>query len=281
MSQPRIVLCTLVLNELEWLPKLYIQHKDWPGLVEWVFVEAADQVFAERNPSMVQAGLSVDGTTEFLEALSRDDKRITHVKHGISSHCSLSQGKCTARNQYLRIADVVKPDWLYVVDADEFYPLAHQASICRIMERLSSKPEITGAVFRQRHIWRPPSVVAKPLFHAEVTGGYWGVPHARAWRWRKEMTYETNHNIPEGFKGPYRFDVHPDNPYCIHMGFASMIQGRRAKHAYYIARGEDRNLTHRMYVDCRRAFEEWRPGIKLPHGAEVLPWYGDTPEVFV
>ena len=48
----RIVLATLLLNEMEWLPKLYEQHKDWPGLCGWVFVEAADRVYANVNPEV-------------------------------------------------------------------------------------------------------------------------------------------------------------------------------------------------------------------------------------
>ena len=66
-----IVLSTLCLNEMEWLDKLYAQHKDWVGLEKWIFVESADRVYAETNPDMVSSsGLSVDGTTEFLRELA-------------------------------------------------------------------------------------------------------------------------------------------------------------------------------------------------------------------
>src|SRR4051794_7463634 len=36
-----VLLATLCINEMEWLPRLYEQHKDWPGMAGWVFVEAA------------------------------------------------------------------------------------------------------------------------------------------------------------------------------------------------------------------------------------------------
>ena len=38
-----IALATLALNEMEWLPLLWEQHRAWPGMVRWVFVEAADR----------------------------------------------------------------------------------------------------------------------------------------------------------------------------------------------------------------------------------------------
>ena len=34
----RIMLATMCLNEMQWLPFLFKQHKDWPGLVSWTFV---------------------------------------------------------------------------------------------------------------------------------------------------------------------------------------------------------------------------------------------------
>ena len=98
---PRIVLGSLVLNEMEWLPRLYQQHKDGRGadLVRWVFVEAADRVYADTTPEAVtHSGLSVDGTTEFLEQLVRKDPRIIHVKHGFCDHDDPSMGKIVAHS---------------------------------------------------------------------------------------------------------------------------------------------------------------------------------------
>ena len=82
----KLTLCTLVLNEMEWLSKLYEQHKNWPAVEKWIFVESADRVYAETNPDMVSTkGLSTDGTTEFLDELARSDSRVTHIKYGFCS----------------------------------------------------------------------------------------------------------------------------------------------------------------------------------------------------
>ena len=76
-NEPTVALCTLCLNEMEWLARLYEQHRNWPGLLKWVFVEAADVVYAKTNPDMVTSfGLSVDGTSDYLRNLSREDSRI-------------------------------------------------------------------------------------------------------------------------------------------------------------------------------------------------------------
>lgn len=279
MSKPSFALCSLVLNEMEWLPKLYEQHKHWPGMIRWIFVEAADLIYANVNPGMVSPeGLSIDGTTEFLRNLAKTDDRVTHIAHGLVSHEETNQGKCTARQKYLDVADLFRPDFLFVLDADEFYDLAAQDSITRILGKAG--PSWQGFIFRQRHIWRPPSVSQRPLFHAEVVGGYWSIPHARGFRWRPNMRYVRNHNIPEGSEALFRYDNHPSNPECVHLGFASDLTMRRAKHAYYVVRGEGRSRHYQMHVECRHAFETWEPGNSLPYGAQVVPYYGSVPEVF-
>ncbi len=275
----RVMLATLCLNEMEWLPKLYEQHKNWPGLVSWVFVEAADKVYAEINPDMVShMGLSVDGTTDFLRSINIPGHLI-HKEFGITSHPDPAKGKIPARQFYLDIADKVQPDIVIALDADEFYTHDAQASICRILEREHTKSN-DSFIFKLRNLWRPPSIAHYPLFHAEVVGGYWDMTHCHWWRWKKGMKYGNSHNGPDGYGPPRRFDDHPSNPQCIHMGFASRLRERHAKHQYYVARGEGRTDHRQRYVDCRSAFETWEPGVVLPQGATLLPYYGPIPEVF-
>ena len=47
-----ICLCTLVLNERPWLEALYAQHRSFPELGRWVFVEACDRAYQAANPTM-------------------------------------------------------------------------------------------------------------------------------------------------------------------------------------------------------------------------------------
>ncbi len=74
----KIALVTLALNEMEWIPRLWQQHKDWPELAAWVFVEAADREYARANPGMTTPeGFSIDGTMSFLGRLAHDGVKST------------------------------------------------------------------------------------------------------------------------------------------------------------------------------------------------------------
>jgi len=279
----KLLLGTLCLNEMEHLPKLYAQHKGWPGLMRWVFVESADCVYAETNPALVTpAGLSTDGTSEWLKELAERDPRVTYIPYGLSQHADPAQGKVASRQCYLDVANAEEPEFVLVLDADEYYTRPTQSDICQLLRTVPAT--VWAAKFRQRHIWRPASIAREPLFRWEVLGGYWRVAHCRAWRWRPGMCYAANHNTPElpdgSSYGSHIIDYvsRPGAPQCIHLGFASSAVLRAAKHRYYVARGEGVTDQRQMYVDCRAAFESWRPGKKLPHDARVVAYRGSIPE---
>ncbi len=276
---PTCLLATLCLNEMEWLPRLYRQHASWPGMAAWCFVEAADRMYAQANPNLVtSSGLSVDGTTEWLMRLGMESQKVLHYRYGLATHEDPAQGKCHARNVYLQLADRIKPDFIIVIDADEFYTRADQI---RLMEylRLSLKvrkgrpnPNHWGHMLRQRHVWYPPCYRYEPmdvldhsldctcghtdcparcykypdLFSQEVVGGYWKVAHCRVWRWQPGMRHVHNHNAPQtqdGYvmnRGINRLNRIDNMPECVHMGFASSLASRTAKSSYYVARGEGR-----------------------------------------
>lgn len=302
----RVMLATICLNEMEWLPRLVEQHKDWPGLAGWCFVEGCDPVYAETNPSMVtEDGLSIDGTTEFLEGL---DFRGVCVIHAGEVRQMGDQGKCQLRNQYLRAVDTslskYAPDVIVQIDADEFYTREDQRRINELaMFYFYPGSPVTSIMLRQRHIWRPPCWThpqcrperhePEEVFSHEVVGGYWHVPHTRIWRYVPGMLHVCNHNWPE-VNGQYltaniaRIDLdpsHAERPQCVHLGYASAGTSRTAKHSYYIARGEGAEggrigQKRSMYVECREAWERWSPGDELPHGARLIPYDGPIPEVF-
>jgi hypothetical protein len=293
-----VVLCTLVLNEMEWLPRLWEQHKNWPGMLAWIFVEAADKVYAETNPNMVDPVskcLSVDGTTEFLIQLHRDNTKVHYIPHGLCSSTDKANGKCIARSRYLEMADNYNPDYLVIVDADEFHSYKDQARIEQVVSEMPLDKQ--SFIFTQRHIWYPPTIRTKeptpykwqPLFSQEVVGGYWSVPHCRVYRWQPGLKYERNHNHPQDTQGrmlnasTVRFNRGSRNvqPECIHMGFASSLQSREAKHKYYVARGEGKTDRRQWYVDCRLAWQNYRLGDRLPHGANIVTYYGQIPECFL
>lgn len=275
-----ILLGTLCLNEMEWLPYLYEQHKNWPTVVKWVFVEAADAVYYACNPSFVSKdGLSIDGTTEYLEELAAKDDRVIHIKAGIVGNTKSDQNKSACRQLYLNIANKIGPTFVFVLDADEFYTYKAQQNIVDIME---GEKAILSFCFEQINIWRPPNIAHLPLFTYYVKGGYWNIAHIRGWRWQYNIRYNKNHNWPEDPKGRFLINSrHIFNTKWIHLGFASQLSFRAAKHIYYKARGEGEDKQRRMYVACRDYFLKWKLRDSLPHGAKVLPFVGDVPEVFL
>jgi glycosyltransferase involved in cell wall biosynthesis len=275
----KLALCTLVLNEMEWLPKLYEQHKNWPGLVEWVFVEAADKVYAETNPELVSAdGLSVDGTTEYLTRLAAIDKRITHIKYGFTKHKDPALGKVAARQAYLDYLVDIRPEFIMILDADEFYMQADQSIINNIME--SEDSSTRHFCFQFTHPWHPACIQEEPLFTLEVVGGFWDMRHTKGIRWSTGLRYAGNHQRPEDpdLAGNLKFYSEPS---CIHMAFAASHTLRKAKNDYYKARGEAADRRRRWYCESRSMFETWKPGDSLPRGAEVKWYRGPIPECFI
>lgn len=285
----RVALCTLVLNEMEWLPRLYEQHRGWPGLVRWVFVEAADREFARVNPGLVtEGGLSTDGTTGYLKSLSHDPL-VTVCHHGWTGRADgkdPSQGKCEARSTGLRLLEGLPddPDLLVVLDADEFWPYASQERLAPYVRGLSAA--YTGFAFRHREVWRPPLYRGDPLFSREVRGGFWAIPYCRVWRWELGLRYAKTHNTPQTAAGAlldrslYRGEGDPKAPEYVHLGFAADPRRRVAKHRYYEGRGEAKDKHREWYCRSRGAWETWTEGDRLPRGAEVVPYAGPVPECF-
>jgi hypothetical protein len=288
-----VMLATLCLNEMQWLPKLYEQHKDWPELKRWVFVEAADRVYAQTNPHMVSNWLSVDGTTEFLTELQERDPRVTYIAHGVSRSRYRAMCKAEARQRYLDLAERVAPEFLIVLDADEFYTKADQAAFLEWMRKPIPKSETRKLfrgqalswIFPRREIWHPPSLLDEPLFNYEVVGGFWDIACCHWWRWQSGMHHRACHVTPSIGRIPmnqciYNYVNHEGVPQLVHMGYAALAATRAAKNRYYESRGEALDRQRQWYTRSRAAWETWVPGGKLPDKAIVKPYTGPIPEVF-
>lgn len=279
MSDFKICIGLLALNEMEWLPKWVEQHIEWPDCVKIIAVESADPIFAEQCPDMVtKDGLSTDGTTEFLASVARGDSRFIHIPHGWTRHDDPAENKTAARQRYLDIANDFEPDFVGIVDADEMYMKDDQRRINDVLA--STGKSLRHYCFPFTHIWRPSSISHEPLFRYEVVGGFWDMAHTKFFRWLPGVKYEC-HQRPTYPDGSDQLVNHPyESPRCIHMAFASDSEKRRAKHAYYRARGEGKSDQRGWYVQSRSGYEIWRPGHTLPRGAEVREYHGPIPECF-
>lgn len=284
----RVALCSLVLNEEEFLGWNYMQHRNWPGLVGWVFVEGADKKYAEASPKKVtKDGLSTDGTSKTLDYLKQSydaETNLLHIKHyGWMQDKKPALAKTVGRDRYLDILEDIKPDIFVVIDADEFYTRKDQNDINTFVE---ANYDYHCWRFTQRHIWAPPSVYKEPTaynFRYEVTGGYWDVRHVRVFKWRTGLRYSHDHNYPQcNNHNPLKrmHDCLEGGPQCVHLGFARAAENRKATNSYYVQRGEGRRDGRRHYVSCRSAWEGWQPGVRLPNGAEVKRYDGPIPEIY-
>jgi hypothetical protein len=279
-----VLLATLCINEMEWLPRLYEQHKDWPGMAGWVFVEAADRAYQRAAPEMVsEAGLSADGTSDFLRGLAGRDPRVTDIPFGFTANDDAAMGKVAARQTYMDVAAGLKPEFVVILDGDEFYTKGDQLRVGLLVSRLR---DYDSFIIPKREIWRPPSVASEPLLKYEAVGGFWGIPCCHIWRWMPGVRYRSCHNTPDGPDGAplnnKRIYLNTDfrQPQMVHMGYASAAASRAAKNRYYAVRGEERDPQRRWYVKSRAAFLDWEPGLSLPYGAKVVEYVGPVPEAF-
>ena len=281
-----VVVGTICLNEMEWLPRLYEQHKDWPGLRRWVFIESADRMYAQANPELVtDKGLSVDGTTEFLEELAKQDDRIEYIRFGFGDHDDVEQGKCPARQKHLDRSQLVKPKYVLTLDADEFYTYEHQR---QLDDKMLYRNVADGLPTRYRNIWRPPSIRDQPLFQYEMTGKFWAIVVCKLWKWFPGLRYRGNHNAPfhhnrcSNKNLDFKYHRWDKAPEFIHMGFACERKYRVAKNRYYVERGEKDIKSRRLpkKIESRSIFETWKPGDVLPPANKIVKYTGPIPECF-
>ncbi len=275
-----VLIGTLCLNEMQWLPALYEQHKNWPGMKRWIFVESADIAYARANPDMVsETGLSIDGTTEFLMEVSQRDARVTYLPYGFSDHKDPSQGKCAARQEYMKHAGYVKPEYILALDADEFFMLEDQFKIDAIMKTNTKD----GVLINYHNLWRPFSIKDENPFTWEIVGKFWCIGVCKLWKWYPGLCYNGNHNAPyhDGVYSNRKMQLlqGKHDPRFIHMGFASYSTTREAKNKYYAYRGEAEETPD--YVASRGAFSNWKMGNKLPNHDKIVPYRGPVPEVFI
>lgn len=284
-----VVLATICINEMEFLSKLWEQHRNWPEMVHWVFVESADRIYAECSPDMVTTqGLSTDGTSEFLRELAANHRNVTYVPLGFCEDTDLAKGKKVARQRCLDVVNQWEPEFFIHLDADEFYTFADQAKLLQVMRELQG---FDSFVFPKREIWHPPMLADVPLFTYEAVGGFWGIPCCHWYRWQPGLTFNDCHNTPSRANGsPLNsngIDVRdlverfPDMPQMIHMGYTANAITRRAKVRYYEERGEKDDPDRMWYIQSRAKWRHWTPGSKLPHKAEIVEYTGPIPEIFL
>jgi glycosyltransferase involved in cell wall biosynthesis len=260
---PKVSVGVIAVNEEEYLSYCLKGIYGWDHCHEIIVVEGAVEKYPSKN--VTSEGHSTDKTIEIIQNFRDPEGKIKLVTQN-----KKWQDKMYQRNQY---ATRISGDWLFVVDADEFYTeedleqLAKEMSIPNVDLLSFSRPE--GII----HFWYG--------LDRQVRGGYWDVPHQRIYRYVPGLKYTDNHNHP--YMGNIRTDHitgakrKTSRITCYHTGFCKKRKNMRDKQDFYYNRGEKQSRS--MYSDCREAWFDWVPGKELPHKAQVLPYKGPIPEV--
>lgn len=262
---PRITFCSIVLNAEAFILASLRQHYAYCD--RWIIVEGADALWPSdaRTPS----GLSVDRTAQIIRNFPDPDNKIMFIQAGLVAD------KVALRNRYAR---ELTDDIVVILDIDEFLP---QASI---HELLSAMKELTA-----------PCAVRIPIIHLIntpkefITGGYWDVPHNRAYRWTPGAMYVENHNHPRTSQhGQFlhelmyvklkRHEVETPAgwthapPCFIHYGNIQSPEAIATKNMYYVKRGEAVDRPRTTADRAALLHGEHKPDI------QIRPWCGPWPE---
>lgn len=274
-EKPKFSVCIIALNEAEYVEYNLKQLYDWDCCHEIIVVEGSVALYPKENLS--PDGLSGDGTTTLIKDFPDPQNKIKYVT-------GTFKDKVAQRNEY---AKRVTGTHVLVVDADEFYS---EGSLEQLKRDVMQHPSIELFTFNfsqnpakrtYYHLWYN--------FKQHIVGGYWNVPHNRIYKWMPGTKYVGNdHNHPTKPDGTklikQEVKAIETKARCIHTGFAKLVANQKDKNQFYVNRGEGKErdpsvrARRQMYVDCRRAYETWKPGKQLPHGAKILPYDLVLPE---
>lgn len=277
---PKVSVCMIVLNESEYITNALQQIYNWSCCHEIIIVEGSVELYPVTYLSA--EGLSGDDTTDLVKKFHDPDKKIKYIS-------GTFKDKVQQRNEY---AKRVTGTHVLVLDADEFYT---RDSLEKLKEDIIANPEVDLFTFDFSH-----NIERRTYYHlwhdlkTHVIGGYWDVPHNRIYKWMPGTAYRgDDHNHP--FR-PDGYKLYPQSIFircastraiCVHTGFAKEIRNQKDKNDYYVARGEGKEADsytrgmRQMYVDCRRACQNWQPGMPLPHNAILFPFELPLPEALM
>lgn len=264
----QVIFGSIVLNEAEYILANLQQHYAYCD--HWIIVEGADRRYPRDRVD--EHGFSTDGTADIIRWFPDPDEKIIFIRHGWADN------KCELRNRYAAMAH---DDAVVVIDADEF--LTHR-SMEVLLDRLKHAVTPASIQIPHIHLWKDRQTV--------ITGGYYDVPHDRAYRWANGCSYLDNHNDPCLSDGrplrtlpSYRRHLRllepmfngwtHDEPFWLHFGFCKRAENIGDKNAYYLNRGEA--STRPETTRCRAA---WFSD-EVPPGCELHRWHGPMPEVLV
>lgn len=215
-----ITFFTIVLDGMPWIAK----HREvFASLTipwRWIVVEgAASNAKCTSWCAPQSPRLSQDGTTEYLNRISRDSKVLVLQQR-------LWNGKVSMCNAALRC--IKEPCLLWQIDADELWNANQIMAVVKLFE---SNPDKNCAMFWCRYFVGPDVVV--------TSRGCWGNNPAyewkRVWRFEPGMTFQTHE--PPYIKGMAENRISHEETEKVgavfdHMAYATLQQVQFKEHYY-------------------------------------------------
>lgn len=216
-----ITFFTIVKNGMPWMPMIYPALRalscDW----EWIIVEGtAAPTHCTRWCKPIPAGLSDDGTADYIDHLQHTDERI-HVMRNI-----WWDGKVSMCN--MALSRIRRKCLLWQIDADELW---RSEQIESVRQKFNDDDSLGSAEFLCRYFVGPDLVTVGEDCYGNHTAYEW----RRAWRFTPGLTFKTHEppvmlGVPSG-----RLDhEQTKNMGCVfdHMAYASRVQAE-FKQTYY------------------------------------------------
>lgn len=240
-----LVLFTLLKDYQLWLSELLEQHRDFPNVIRWVFVERVPEEgrFSISQKLIREELRRLDSRVSYLQSL---DDPYDEPKEQIrkAKNLALDEVELTAMTHHVK--------YIYQLNPDEFLTRYDQMGVVDALRRACAK--YLCCLFRHRHIYRPNAWCEQGIFKKEIGGRPSGsLLQLRAFKYVKGMRYTTSHFWPSTPGG--------------------ILYTNRLKR--YDTRGNTPEIINLSHVDRGELLEE-----SLPRSETVIPYTGSVPEVF-
>ena len=262
-KEPKITVGIIALNEEEYIE--YSLKNIYDTADEIIIVEGSTKLWREANPDTVKSdGSSIDKTAEIIKNFPDPENKITLIQ-------GKWEDKLEMRNQYMQKA---KGDYIWLVDADEFYKKEDQKKLRKF---LIENPDVEEVRWPFRNFWHGFNIICKGSLAATAQ---------RLWKnlncklSRHDTVVKLN-NVPLKV-------VHNNDICCYHYGYVKSKQNMRAKTNFYKLRYQTtKGLYSKEYEDVLEFLESWfnwnsehKLPYKLPGNMQLIDYnISDHPEI--
>ena len=196
---PELLVLTLVLNGMPFLTRHYGVLRETKLRFEWHVVEGlaigradASRPYSSRPLPFHKDGLSIDGTTEYLDNLAETDDRVIVTRNcrtdGIL-RCAWTDKIAMCNEALRRMTSGKKEQMILQVDADELWSATQ---ILAAYDVLMQQSEVRCAFFHCHFLVGPNLATATPGGYGHSNGYEW----LRAWKASPGHVLFTSHAPP-------------------------------------------------------------------------------------